>query len=57
VWDKGELTALAQEIIEVLTSNLTPTDGGFDMATILLVGGGIAAIAVIVLVVWKVIKG
>jgi peptide/nickel transport system substrate-binding protein len=53
VWDKGELTALAQEIIEVLTSASTPTNDGFDMTIIPLVGGGVAAIVVITLIVWK----
>ena len=53
VWDDGELTALAQEIIEVLTANLTPTGGGFDMTMTPLVGGGVAAIVVFVLITLK----
>jgi peptide/nickel transport system substrate-binding protein len=55
VWDKGELTALAQEIIEVLTRPPipTPTDDGFDMTLTPLVGGGVAAIIVIVLITLK----
>jgi peptide/nickel transport system substrate-binding protein len=53
VWDSGELTALAQEIIEVLTSSPTPTGGGFDIAMIPVVGGGVATTVVIVLVAWK----
>jgi peptide/nickel transport system substrate-binding protein len=50
VWDKGELTALAQEVIEVLTSSPGPTDGGFEMTMIPVVGGGVAAFVVIVLI-------
>ncbi len=53
VWDKGELTALAQEIIDVLTTAPTPTDDGFDMAMTPLVGGGVAATVVIVLITLK----
>ncbi len=51
VWDRGELTALAQEIIEVLPAIQTPSGDGSDMTITLIVGGGVAAIIVIVLVV------
>jgi len=50
VWDKGELTALAQEIIEVLTSNPAPTGGGFEKIMIPVVGGGWAAFVVILVI-------
>jgi len=53
MWDKGELTALAQEIIEVLASNPTPTGGGFEMIMIPVVGGGVAAIVVTALITLK----
>ena len=53
VGNREELIALAQEIIEVLTSSPTPTGGGFDMTMTPLVGVGMAAIVVIVLVAWK----
>jgi peptide/nickel transport system substrate-binding protein len=57
VWDGEELNALAQEIIEVLTSSATPTDGGLDMTMILPVGGGVATVVFIVFTVWRSRKG
>jgi hypothetical protein len=53
VWDRGTLTALAQEIIEVLTTSPTLTDGGFEMTTTPLVGGVVVASIVIVLITLK----
>ncbi|MFW9839078.1 MAG: ABC transporter substrate-binding protein [Candidatus Thorarchaeota archaeon] len=52
-WDKGVLIALAQEIIEVLDTNPTPTGGGYDMTMTPLVGVGVAMIVVIALVILR----